>query len=79
VNSENLPTIVGIVQTTGKISTVAPDEDFYEAGFSSINALQLLMELEAAFDITIPDDEFVTARTCRSLDALVSRLTQETR
>ena len=25
------------------------------------------MELEAAFDVTIPDDEFVTARTCSSL------------
>ena len=37
------------------------------------------MELEAAFDVTIPDDEFVTARTCASLEALVSRLTQGTR
>ena len=77
--SDNLQTIIGIVQTTGKIQNIEPGEDFYEAGFSSINALQLLMELEAAFDVTIPDDEFVTARTCSSLEALVSRLAQETR
>jgi acyl carrier protein len=79
VASDNLQTIIGLVQTTGKISTVTADEDFYEAGFSSINALQLLMELEAAFDVTIPDEAFVTARTCSSLDALISRLTQETK
>lgn len=77
--TEILQTIVKIVETTGKISSVAPGADFYDAGFSSINALQLLLELESAFDVTIPDDEFVTARTCNSLDALVSRLTQETR
>ena len=77
--SEHLQTIIGIVQTTGKIQNIEPAEDFYEAGFSSINALQLLMELEATFDVTIPDDEFVTARTCSSLEALVSRLAQESR
>ena len=77
--SNNLQTIIDIVQTTGKLSTIAPGEDFYDAGFSSINALQLLMELEAAFDVTIPDDEFVMARTCNSLDALVARLSQATR
>ena len=78
MTTDKLQTIVEIVQTTGKISSVAPDEDFYEAGFSSINALQLLMELEAAFDVTIPDEEFVAARTCNSLEALVSRLAQGT-
>lgn len=79
MTSDSLQTIIGIVQTTGKISSIAPGDDFYDAGFSSINALQLLLELEAAFDVTIPDDEFVTARTCSSLAALVARLTQETR
>jgi acyl carrier protein len=79
VATDSLQTIIGIVETTGKISGVAPADDFYDAGFSSINALQLLLELEATFDVTIPDDEFVTARTCSSLDALVSRLAQATR
>jgi acyl carrier protein len=79
VASDNLQTIIGIVQATGKISGVAAEDDFYDAGFSSINALQLLLELESAFDVTIPDDEFVVARTCRSLESLVSRLSQATK
>ena len=79
MGTDNLQTIIGIVQITGKIQNIEASEDFYEAGFSSINALQLLMELEAAFDVAIPDDEFVMARTCSALAALVSRLAQETR
>ena len=75
----DLEKIIHIVQTTGNVEKITASEDFYEAGFSSINALQLLLELEATFDVTIPDDEFVTARTCTALEALVSRLAQETR
>lgn len=77
VNDSDLKRIIELVQTTGKIENVSASEDFYEAGFSSINALQLLMDLEAAFDVTIPDDEFVAARTCASLHGLVSRLAKE--
>jgi acyl carrier protein len=75
LTADTLQTILELVQTTGKIQNLAPSDDFYDAGFSSINALQLLMELEAAFDVTIPDDEFVTARTCTSLNEMIARLT----
>ena len=75
----DLQTIIHLVQTIGKVDNISASEDFYDAGFSSINALQLLLDLEAAFDVTIPDDEFVTARTCAALQALVSRLAQGTR
>lgn len=75
----DLDKIIHIVQETGKIENITASEDFYDAGFSSINALQLLLDLEAAFDVTIPDDEFVAARTCIALEALVSRLVQGTR
>jgi acyl carrier protein len=75
VSNDGLERIVEIVCSSGKISQVQPDEDFYDAGFSSINALGLLMELETVFDVSIPDDEFVTARTCASLHVLISRLT----
>ena len=77
VSDSDLKRIIELVQTTGKIENVSASEDFYEAGFSSINALQLLMDLEAAFDVTIPDDEFVAARTCESLHGLVSKLAKE--
>ena len=76
--SENdLEQIIHLVRTTGKIENVTSSEDFYEAGFSSINALQLLMDLEITFNVTIPDDEFVAARTCDSLHALISRLAKD--
>jgi acyl carrier protein len=78
VTNNDLEKIIDIVRTSGKLERLSADEDFYDAGFSSINALQLLMELESAFDITIPDDEFVNARTCTSLHAMVARLTQPT-
>ena len=74
MSDNDLERIIRMVQTTGKIENVRSSEDFYEAGFSSINALQLLMDLEAAFDVTIPDDEFVAARTCDSLHGLISKL-----
>jgi acyl carrier protein len=79
VSHNDLEQIIQLVQTTGKIEKISASEDFYDAGFSSINALQLLLELEAVFDVAIPDDEFVTARTCSALEALVSRLAQGTR
>ena len=78
VNNSDLERIVEIVRATGKLDNVHPADDFYDAGFSSINALQLLMELEATFDITIPDDEFVVARTCTALHTMIERLTQKT-
>lgn len=77
MSDNDLEQIIQLVQTTGKIENVSSSEDFYEAGFSSINALQLLMDLEAAFDVTIPDDEFVAARTCDSLHALISKLVKD--
>jgi acyl carrier protein len=76
LSSDGLQRIIKIVRDAGHLSEIREDEDFYDAGFSSINALQLLLDLEAAFDVTIPDDEFVTARTCTALHQLISRIAQ---
>lgn len=78
MTNNDLEKIIEIVRTSGKLERLTADEDFYDAGFSSINALQLLMELESAFDTSIPDDEFVNARTCTSLHSMIARLTQPT-
>jgi acyl carrier protein len=75
--SEDLQRITAIVCEVGKISGIDPDDDIYEAGFSSINALEMLMELESALEVSIPDDEFVKARSARALHAIVERLKQE--
>jgi acyl carrier protein len=71
--------IVDLVCKIGKLPTLNPDDDYYDQGFSSINALQLLMELEEQFAVSIGDDDFVAARTCSSLLKLVSRLEKDNR
>jgi acyl carrier protein len=74
--NEQLVCIVGIVSRIGDIAGVQPDQDFYEAGFVSVNALPLLMELEDRFGVTIPDDRYINARTPRALNELVASLQQ---
>jgi acyl carrier protein len=64
--------IRSIVCRVGKLGALRPDEDFYDAGFSSVSALELLLELEAECGVTIPDDLFVTARTVRDLHSLIA-------
>lgn len=65
--------ISDIVTRIGKIPTIGADEDIYNAGVSSISSLDLLMELEETFEVTIPDAEFVQARTPRALSDTVRR------
>jgi len=69
-----LERIAALVSETGQIGAVGLDEDFYDAGFTSLRALELLLRLENEWDVSIPDDEFVAARTVRSLGALLARV-----
>ena len=69
--------IMAVIRETGGIDGVGPLDDFYEAGFSSISALTLLLELETAFDVSIPDDKFIEARTPRALETMIAGLKQD--
>ncbi len=66
--------VIGLVQQIGNLGELRGDEDFYDAGFSSLGSLQLLLELESAFGVAIPDDEFINARTIDALHQLIARL-----
>lgn len=68
-----LEDIARLLSTIGGIDVIGGDDDFYNAGFSSIGSLELLMQLESRWSISLPDDEFVEARTPRALLALVTR------
>jgi acyl carrier protein len=68
-----LPTILNVIQSVAGIQGLAPEQDFYEAGVTSIMALPLLMELEAAFNVSIPDQDFINARTPLALAELIAR------
>ncbi|WP_210399598.1 acyl carrier protein [Isosphaera pallida] len=60
-----------MIKRLGKLESLDPSVDFYEAGFSSINALQLLTELEDRFKVTLADDDFIAARTAVALRDLI--------
>jgi acyl carrier protein len=72
--NESLARVVAIVCETGQIAEISADEDFYDAGFTSLRSLQLLLQLETEWDIAIPDEEFIHAWSARSLYELVARV-----
>jgi len=59
--------IIATVCQQGGLTSLAEDQDLYDAGVSSLQALGLLLELEDVFGVSIPDTEFVKARTPRAL------------
>ena len=63
----------------GDIPEVGPDQIMYEAGFSSIDALDLLVDLETAYSVSISDEDFMLAQTPRALYTLITRLRKEQR
>jgi len=70
----DINSVIAVVTRVGGIADVGPDQDIFEAGMSSVDALQLLLELESEFGVSIPDEDFVAARTPRALLDLVTRL-----
>ncbi len=69
--------VIQLISEIGGIGLVAPDARFYEAGFSSACALELLLALETEFGVRLPDKEFVAARTAREIMALLDGLQQK--
>lgn len=61
--------LVILRQTLG--AEVGPTEDFYDAGMTSIMTLPLLLEIEQQFGVTIPEGEFLDARTAQDLAGCV--------
>jgi acyl carrier protein len=69
-----LERIAALVRDTGRIEEIGVDEDFYDAGFTSLRSLELLLQLETEWAVSIPDEEFVAARTVRSLGEMLARV-----
>lgn len=63
-----------LVARIGKMPAPPPDADVFQAGLASVDALELLVELEDTFQITIPDDRFIATRTIAGFAALVQEL-----
>lgn len=54
-------------------ASLGPDDDMFERlGIDSLQALDLLTDLEAAFDVEIPDYELQGVTTLRGLGAVIA-------
>jgi acyl carrier protein len=51
--------------------SIGPDDDLSRSGVDSLSMLRVIADVEAEFDIVIPDERFVSIRTLRTLTAAV--------
>ena len=70
-DSNSLTTVLDVIREMGGVENLQPDQDFYDAGVTSVQALPLLLELEDKFAVTIPDERFIAARSPRALCAVI--------
>jgi acyl carrier protein len=68
---DSLGAVLNTIRDITGVTNVSPDQDFYDAGVTSVQALPLLLELEERFEVSIPDDRFVAARTARRLSEMI--------
>ncbi len=71
---ETLQEVTEVVCRIVGIQQLHPDENFYDAGVTSIMVLPLLTEVEDRFQISIPQEAFLNACTCRSLSVQIADL-----
>ena len=70
----SLQDVVATIEEIGKIKSLAPQQDFYDAGMSSVASLTLLIELESRFGVSLPDDKFMECRTPAQVAELITSL-----
>jgi acyl carrier protein len=71
---QDVQTIKEILGRLLNQENIADQDDIYEAGLTSIMVLPLLSEIEETFGLTVPDNEFLDARTPAALAEMVQRL-----
>ena len=74
--SEHLDKLMGLIEKRFKIglNKLKPDDDLFEKlGISSLQALELIGDLEREFHVEIPDYELKTIRTARGIETLIQK------
>ncbi len=68
--------VTGILAKYPSSGRVDPDGDLARVGMSSIDMVELMLAVEAEFDLTIPPGDITLANfsSIRSVEALVGRL-----
>jgi acyl carrier protein len=74
ITDTDLESILAIIQRVGGLKNCSPDDDFYDAGLTSVLALPLLLDLESEFAVSIPDEQFLAARSARALQQMIADL-----
>ena len=69
-----LDKVLEVIRNTGSLKALAPTQDFYDAGLTSVASLTLLLDLEEKFNISIPDDRFIECRTAEAVSNLIGEL-----
>jgi acyl carrier protein len=73
---DSLDAVLNAIRDVTGVTLEQPDQDFYDAGVTSVQSLPLLLELEDRFQVTIPDDQFVAARSARRLSEMIQDLSK---
>ena len=73
---DSLDAVLNAIRDVTGVNLVQPDQDFYDAGVTSVQSLPLLLELEERFQVTIPDDQFVAARSARRLSEMIQDISK---
>jgi len=71
---DSLEAVLNAIRDVTGVALEQPDQDFYDAGVTSVQSLPLLLELEDRFNVTIPDDQFVAARSARRLSEMIQNI-----
>lgn len=66
-----LPGVIEVIGATGNLTGLTPDQDFYDAGITSVMALPILLDLEDRYQVSIPDDLFIAARSPRAVAEII--------
>jgi len=64
--------VAEVVCRLANVASLEPEQDYFDAGLASVQALELLLEIESAFGVSLSDDDFAQARTVRHLSGLIT-------
>ncbi|PWT78848.1 MAG: hypothetical protein C5B58_14640 [Acidobacteria bacterium] len=64
--------VIEILSGIGNVSGLSPDQDFYDAGITSVMSLPIILEVEDRYNISVPDELFIKCRTARELAKVIA-------
>ena len=66
-----LAEVTEIIARIAAVTDLGPDQDYYEAGVTSLAVLPIIMEISDRFEVEIPYDAFIEARSPRQISDII--------